>query len=315
MSKQRIYLVTGSAGFIGKALINKLISEEENCIIYAYDIKYAVSPLPPVPHPNIKILKSESEIEDIICSVDYIYHLASSVGVSKIENEPLESITNSLDISRFLIELSNIYDIPVLFTSTSEVYGNSKEIPYKETQDLQILSTRRGSYASVKLTQEYWFKFANPKSVIVRLFNIAGCGQLPESGMVIPSMINKAMNNEKIIVHGDGSQVRCFCEVNEACHMMYKLANTPTACGGVFNIGNPNNEISMIELAIKINKICGKNINNIEFIGYNNLYTDSVDIMHRVPSIEKVVDYISYSPVKDMEDIITDTYKRLKLQQ
>jgi len=293
------FFVIGGAGFIGSHLIELLI--EKGHEVYVYD-NFSTGR-----ESNIEVsVTYVDSLETGFKNTDCVFHLAASVGNQYINNNPKTAMINNLHATMRIFALAQKYQIPILYTSTSEVYGNSHS-PFREDQPLQIgcpKTSLRWGYSCAKLAGEFLALSHDIPVVIVRPFNIIGIRQLSKYGMVVPNFIEKALNYEDIIVHGDGEQSRCFCDVSEAVEAMYHLIIKETCYGEIFNIGNPHNSITMLELATLIKKLTNSK-SNILLKPYSEWFTKNhSDVRHRSPIVNKIQKYIGWKAENDMETIL-----------
>jgi UDP-glucose 4-epimerase len=200
---------------------------------------------------------------------------------------------------------------PVLIASTSEVYGKSGALPFREDGDMQMGATDKGrwAYACSKAIDEflamaYWRERGLP-TVVVRLFNTVGPRQTGSYGMVVPRLVGQALAGEPLTVYGDGHQTRCFCHVADVVQALFGLMGTESAYGNVFNVGNTS-EISILDLAKRIVELTGSD-SEISMIPYNEAYGEGFEDMYRrVPDIAKVHELIGWAPTRTLEDIVAD---------
>jgi UDP-glucose 4-epimerase len=197
----------------------------------------------------------------------------------------------------------------VFILSTSEVYGKSTDVPFKEGQDLVLGATakHRWAYACSKMIDEflalaYWKERKLPV-VIVRLFNTVGPRQTGQYGMVLPTFVRQALAGHPITVFGDGTQSRSFTYVGDVVEALIKLSQEPRAIGEVFNIGNAG-EVSIHELAEKVKAMTGS-ASPIQIIPYDEAYEAGFeDMPRRVPDISKIRALIGYEPKMNLDQII-----------
>lgn len=296
------FLVIGGAGFIGSHLVEYLVNKGEEVTVIDNFVTGRKSNLYDI-LPHIKIINfNKPEIFlDAIAQTDYIYHLAGSVGVNYINENPKESVLNNLNMITKVCKLAEKYNKPVLFTSTSEVYGNSKLLPFDEKNHLCIGTpeSKRWSYSCAKLMGEFLLKIHNFPSIIIRPFNIVGERQLPNYGMVLPNFIQNAMIDDDIVINGDGRQVRCFCYVKDILEPLYRLLIEPENYNEIYNIGNPDNLYSMKDLA----ELVIKQLDSDSKIVYDKVRYGT-DVYVRVPSIDKIKQKLNWKPTTSIEDII-----------
>lgn len=307
-------LITGGAGFIGSHLAEKLLKEGNEIFV--------IDNLSTGKYSNIiHLIKNEkfnyaidsilnrTVLENLIKKVDQIYHLAAAVGVKYIIDNPLLSLRTNIVGTENVLEFANKYKKKVLIASTSEIYGKSDKIPFKEEDDRFLGSTHisRWSYSSAKAIDEFlalaYHREKKLPVVIVRCFNTVGPRQTGQYGMVVPKFVHNALLNHPITVFGDGKQSRCFCDVCDVTDGMIKLMNTKQAEGQIFNIGN-DKSISIEELAKKVKKMTNSK-SKIDFIKYEDAYEEGFeDMRHRKPDLSKVQDAIGYKPKFSLDQIL-----------
>ena len=268
--------------------------------------------------PPIENFSSDSPLFNSLgTEIDFIFHLASAVGVKNIMDNPLGSIENIINGTKRMLDVATIKNAQILITSTSEVYGKSDEIPFKEDGDVQYgpTSNYRWSYAYAKALDEMmalgYRKQHNTKVNIVRLFNTVGPRQSPDYGMVLPRFVDAALKQQPLTVYGSGYQTRCFGHVKDVVKALYTISNEPKCEGEIINIGS-NEEITIRELAEKVLRIASSN-SHIIHVNPKTVYTEGFEDMHRrVPSIEKVYTLTGWEPSYTLEEIIRDTIQYRK---
>ena len=208
-------IVTGGAGFIGSNLVKRLLDDGIDEILVIDDFSTGKKENL---HDSSKIHLIESKLEDIddlnikFEGYDFCYHLAAGVGVQYIMDNLSDSLLTNIQGTHIVYEACKENRIPLLITSTSEIYGTSEEKSWdEETKSLIGPTTKlRWSYAVSKMIDEFLalaeFDSGNLKPIIVRLFNTIGPNQVSEFGMVVPRFVESALKGEDIIIHGDGSQ-------------------------------------------------------------------------------------------------------------
>lgn len=293
------YLLLGGAGFIGTHLSKRLIKDGHDVTIID---SLVTSHAPNFPVTFIQAdIRFLDNLESYIADADTIYFLAGSVGVAHIDQHPTETLNNNLGLMNRLIPLFEKHQKPVIFSSTSEVYG---EGPFSEDNNLSIgpPTKLRWAYACAKLMTEFSIAASTFPYVIFRFFNVVGPGQLGDYGMVLPRFVNAAKNNEDIIVYGHGQQVRSFCHVDDAVEYMRRLETT---YGEIFNLGT-GEPITIMDLAHKVKELSGSQ-SNIVLVPYKEAFSDQHgDISKRVPDLTKLKYFSNYLPVHDTETIIKD---------
>jgi UDP-glucose 4-epimerase len=198
----------------------------------------------------------------------------------------------------------------VIIASTSEVYGKSTSVPFREDADLVMGATvkHRWAYACSKAIDEFlalaYYKEKKLPVIIVRLFNTVGPRQTGQYGMVLPTFVRQALAGHPITVFGDGTQSRSFTYVGDVVDALIKLMDEPKAIGEVFNIGN-SEEISIRELAEKVRSLA-RSESPIVLIPYDKAYESGFeDMPRRVPDITKIQRAIGYRAQVPLDDIIT----------
>ena len=232
---------------------------------------------------------------------DVVYFLAGSVGVKYIVENPFLTLMNNIDLAQKVVNSISKHKKLIIFTSTSEVYGNG---PFSESNNLEIgcPDNLRWGYASAKLTTEFMIASSGCPYRILRLFNVVGPGQLSDYGMVLPRFIQAAKNNQDIVVYGDGDQYRAFCHVNDALDMIQQIEKKEN---GIYNIGN-NISITILELAEIVKNITNSNSKIIKK-PLDEVYTkNSGDIHKRLPDLTKIKNMINYKIKYTIEDIVKD---------
>lgn len=316
-------VITGGAGFIGSNLIRKLIEKDIKKILVIDDLSTGNMDNISEFKDNNFIEFVESRVEDcqnlnsLIEGYDFCFHLAAGVGVQYIMENVSKALLTNIEGTHKIIESCKVNGIPLLLTSTSEVYGVSDDpIWTEESKSLIGPPTKlRWSYAASKLIDEFLalseFNDGKLNPIIVRLFNIIGNNQLSKFGMVVPKFIEAALENKPLIIHGDGTQTRSFTWVGDVVNYFYLLAEKQLY-GEIFNIGQTE-EISIKNLAEMIIKETDSK-SEIIFKTHKEVYGERFeDPMRRTPSIKKIVDATEYSPTMTIPEMIKEIidYKKL----
>jgi UDP-glucose 4-epimerase len=307
-------LITGGAGFVGSHLAEELLQRGDEVFVIDDLSTGRIDNIEPLKrHPKfhyvIDSVHNEPVLAECIDRCDIVYHLAAAVGVKLIVESPVNTIETNVHGTEVVLKLANKKKKKVLITSTSEVYGKSTSVPFREDQDLVLGPTTKGrwSYACSKAIDEflaiaYWHEKRLPV-IIVRLFNTVGPRQTGRYGMVIPNFVQQALNNEPITVYGDGEQSRAFGYVGDIVRALADLARHPQAVGEVFNIGNTR-EITMNALAERIRQMTGST-SEIVHIPYDRAYEQGFeDMPRRVPDISKIQRLTGYQPSVQLDEIL-----------
>jgi UDP-glucose 4-epimerase len=307
-------LITGGAGFIGSHLADAYLSRGDSVFVLDDLSTGSIS--------NIKHLKGRPRFQYVIESVrndaavaeaiddcDVVFHLAAAVGVRLIVESPVRTIETNVHGTEVVLAHANKKKKPVFIASTSEVYGLSSQVPFREDDPLVIGATHRGrwSYACSKALDEflafaYWREKKLPV-IVARLFNTIGPRQTGQYGMVVPNFIKQALSGLAITVHGDGAQTRCFIDVCDAVQALISLMDCPAAVGQVFNIGSTC-EITILSLARKVKELT-KSTSEIVTIPYDQAYEQGFeDMRRRAPDVTKIRETIGFEPRRTLDETL-----------
>jgi UDP-glucose 4-epimerase len=307
-------LITGGAGFIGSHLADAYLQRGDHV--------YVIDDLSTGKIENIQHLKGQSRFHytidtvhnqpvtaELVDQCDVIFHLAAAVGVKLIVESPVRTIETNVRGTEVVLALANKKKKKVLVASTSEVYGLSSDVPFREDGNLVMGATTKGrwSYACSKAIDEflalaYWREKKLP-TIIVRLFNTVGPRQTGQYGMVIPTFVKQALAGRPITVYGDGNQSRCFGYVGDVVGALVKLMDHSDSVGQVFNIGS-NQEISILELAQRVKDLTQSD-SDIVFIPYDEAYEEGFeDMPRRVPDISKISSLVGFRPEMSLDGIL-----------
>ena len=316
-------VITGGAGFIGSNLTKKLIDNDAEKILIIDD--FSTGKMSNIERflDDDKISLIDKRVEDcddldnLISGYDFCFHLAAGVGVQYIMDNVSKALLTNIEGTHKIIESCKNNNIPLLITSTSEVYGVSNDPVWtEETKSLIGPPTKlRWSYAASKLIDEFLalseYNDGNLNPIVVRLFNIIGPNQLSEFGMVVPKFIEAALKNEDIVIHGEGLQTRSFTWVDDVVNYFYLLAEKQLY-GEIFNIGQTE-EISIKDLASMIIKETGSH-SKVVFKDHEEIYGNKFeDPMRRTPSIDKIVKATGYMPSMAISDMVKEIIKYKKI--
>jgi UDP-glucose 4-epimerase len=314
-------LITGGAGFVGSHLAEALLERDHHVLVLDDLSSGCVKNIAPLrSDPRFEFvpqhIDGQGVLADLVDAADVIFHLAATVGVLNIIESPVTTIANNIGGTEAVLRAAARKKKKVIITSTSEVYGKSTAVPFREDGDLVFGPTTksRWSYASSKVIDEFlalafWREFKVP-TVVVRLFNTIGPRQVGHYGMVVPRFIAQALGGRNLTVYGSGLQSRCFTYISDVVEWLLRLASNDKAVGELFNLGNPK-EVSIIELARTVIAVTKADV-GIEYIPYEKAYEEGFeDMERRVPDISKVKAMTGYSPRVDLEEglgLIRDWY-------
>ena len=307
-------LITGGAGFIGSHLADAYLNRGDEVFIID-DLSTGtienIQHLKTNPrfHYTIESVHNQPVIAELVDQCDVVFHLAAAVGVKLIVESPVRTIETNVRGTEVVLAVANKKKKKVLVASTSEVYGLSTEVPFREDGNLVMGATTKGrwSYACSKAIDEflalaYWRERKLP-TIIVRLFNTVGPRQTGQYGMVIPTFVKQALASRPITVYGDGKQRRCFGYVGDVVGALVKLMDHPDAVGQVFNVGS-SEEITILELARRVKEMT-KSESEIVFVPYDEAYEEGFeDMPRRIPDTTKVKNLIDFSSQMPLEGIL-----------
>lgn len=310
-------LITGVAGFIGAHLAERLLKEGNE--VYGIDIMLRNN------RENIKELEAnerfhffetsilhESSLDMLIKKCDMIYHLAAAVGVENIIGDILKVIEINVDGAKNVFSMAGLYNKKIIFSSTSEIYGKSNKVPFREDDDRILGPTTidRWVYSSTKALGEYmligYHRQGLPMS-IARFFNAYGPKlDMEGSGRVMARFIMQTIDGKDITIIGDGKQTRCFTYIDDIVEGLIRCGINPLAEGQIFNIGS-DFEVSILDLAkIIVNKIGSRS--RIVHVDAKSIYGDGYeDITRRVPDVSKAAKLLDFRAKISIEEGIKRT--------
>ena len=310
-------LITGGAGFIGSHLAELLLSEGWEVWVLD-DLSTGsiqnVAHLKERPdfHLVVESVLSPAVVNELVYKCDVVYHLAAAVGVRLIVEEPVRTLVTNVQGTEVVLEHCNRFGKRVLIASTSEVYGDHREeLPLAENSRRIYgpTTSRRWAYADSKAMDEFlalaYHQERGLDCVIVRLFNTVGPRQSGQYGMVIPNFVQSALAGRQIEIHGDGTQTRCFCHVEDTIQALRSLMNARETSGEIFNVGSQE-RIRILDLADRVKVMTGSK-SKLEFIPYDQVYGLGIeDMFHRIPDIDKIAGAVGWAPTRTLEEILTD---------
>ena len=318
-------LITGGAGFIGSHLSESLLKNADTRIVALDDLSTG-SRANLVPFEKTGRLEFiEGSIGDaplvkqLVSASDVVYHLAAAVGVRRVLERPLETLESNVLGTHAVLGACAEKGTPVLLASTSEVYGKSSAIPFREDGDsvLGASGKSRWSYACSKMLDEFWALAYRREMglpvVIARLFNTVGPRQTGRYGMVVPNFVRQALHGVPLTVHGDGTQSRCFTHVRDAVRCLEALVATPEAYGEVVNVGGQQ-EISIGGLAQRVIDLTGSP-SPVQMVPYEQAFECSLgfeDMKRRVPDTAKLRSLVGFAPETSTDQILHDVIEDMR---
>ncbi len=307
-------LITGGAGFIGSHLSETLLAAGHEVFVLDDLSTGSFDNIAHLKgragfHYTIDTVMNEPLVAELVDQCDVVYHLAAAVGVRLIVESPVRTIETNVHGTEVVLKLAAKKRRLVVIASTSEVYGKSEAVPFREDGDIALGATlkHRWAYACSKAIDEflalaYWKEKRLPV-IIVRLFNTVGPRQTGRYGMVVPNFVRQALDGEPITVFGDGTQTRCFTFVGDVVGALAAIVAEPAAVGDVFNLGSTE-EISIGQLAARVKTLVGSE-SPIVTIPYDQAYESGFeDMPRRVPDISKIRNLIGYAPQISLDEIL-----------
>ena len=318
-------LITGGAGFVGSHLADACLARGDEVFILddlstgsIDNIEYLKRH--PYFHYTIGRVQNAQVTAELVDRVDMVYHLAAEVGVRRVIDSPISTIENNVQATEVVFSAAAKKGKRVLFTSTSEVYGLSTDLPYREEGNIVMGAASKGrwSYACSKALDEFlalaYYHERQMPVTVVRLFNTVGPRQTGHYGMVVPTLVQQAMTGKPMTVYGDGSQSRCFGFVKDVVKAPVALMERPEAAGEIYNIG-ASTEISILDLAKRVKEIT-KSASPIMLVPYADAYDAGYqDMPRRIPDTTKLRSLVGFAPTTDIDEIVDSVMKSFVARQ
>jgi UDP-glucose 4-epimerase len=309
-------LITGGAGFIGSHLAEALLAKGHS--VTAVD-DLSTGRLENIAHLTdnpqfqyvFETIANETVMDRLVSTSQVIFHLAAAVGVELIVKDPVRTLETNIEGSEVVLRLARRYRRKVILASTSEVYGKTTVVPFREDADRVMGPTvkSRWSYAESKAIDEFlglaYHKQFGVPIVICRFFNTVGPRQTGTYGMVIPRFVQQALAGKPLTVYGSGDQTRCFCNVKDTVRAVVALAEKPEAVGEIYNVGSQE-EISMRALAERVLARTGS-ASGIVSVPYDQAYEVGFeDMLRRVPAIDKIKAAVGWAPTIKLDETLDE---------
>lgn len=311
-----MHLITGGAGFIGSYLADTLVARGDEVTI--------LDDLSTGSRRNVEHLLGGGQaelivestldaavVDELMAKAESCFHLASAVGVKLIVENPLSSVIGTVRGTDIVMAAAARYRTPLLFTSTSEVYGKSGGEPLREDADRLVgpPTRSRWSYSTAKAYGEVlaygYTRERGARMTVARLFNIVGPRQSAAYGMVLPRFVRQALAGKPLTVFGDGTQSRCFTHVQDIVEALVRLNETDAAIGNVYNVGSPE-ETSIVELARRVLDRSGSDA-GLRFVPYEEAYGEGFEeLANRRPDCSRVERLLGWKPTRTVDDVIDD---------
>jgi UDP-glucose 4-epimerase len=304
-------LITGGAGFIGSHLTDAFIKRGDQVTIIDNFSTGAADNLKSFAQVIEGDIRNADLMDKEIAKVDLVMHMAASLGVKNIMENPLEAISTNLGGSEVVLKAVTRHQKRTFIASTSEVYGKNPKQPLSETDDRVVGSPQnyRWTYSDAKALEEAVATIMHQHHQLpvttIRFFNTVGPRQTGAYGMVLPRFVKAAKSNETLTVHGDGSQSRVFGHVADAVDAVFSLLGNENSIGEVFNVGGQG-ETKIKDLAEKVIAQTGSR-SEIQYIPYKEAYGAGFeDMQRRVPDLSKIKALTGWQPKRDLIQIISD---------
>jgi len=310
-------LITGGAGFIGSHLSELLLDDGQE--VWALD-DLSTGSLANVEHLRdrpefhlvVDTMLHRTTVNELVNKVDVVYHLAAAVGPRLIVEQPVHTIVTNLEGSEIVLDHCARFGRRVLVASTSEVYGDHRS-PEPLREDARRVygptTQKRWLYADSKAMDEYlalaYRQERDLDFVVARLFNTVGPRQSGQYGMVVARFVQAAVAGRPLEIHGDGTQTRTFCHVQDTIRALKGLMSSEATTGEIYNVGS-RNWISIGDLARRVLELTGAG-SELVTVPYEQVYGSGIDdMLHRVPAIEKIHEAIGWEPSRSLDEILAD---------
>ena len=308
----RRVLVTGGAGFIGSHLCRRLLDRGHEVL--------AVDNFSSSSKRNLYDLLDERRFEFIrhdvtfplYVEVDQIYHLACPASPVHYQRDPVQTTKTCVMGSINMLGMAKRLGAPVLLSSTSEVYGDPAVHPQSEAYwgNVNPIGPRSCYDEGKRAAETLFFDYHRQhklKIKVARIFNTYGPRMHPNDGRVVSSFIVQALSGQPLTLHGDGSQTRSFCYVDDTVEGLIRLMNSPDEVTGPVNIGNPD-EFTMLELAKRVLQETGSG----SLVEHHPLPAD--DPVRRRPDIARARELLGWEPTVPFSEGITRTVEFFRAQ-
>lgn len=312
----RCFLVTGGAGFVGSHLVEALAARGDSVVV--------LDDLSTGRRANLESVLSDGHVElvegsvlnaplvdELMHGVEGCFHLASAVGVELIISHPIDSLLRNVRGTDVVISAAARHERPLVFTSSSEIYGKSEADALKEGSDSLLGSPlkARWAYANAKAFGEAlaygYFRQRGVRMTVARLFNTVGARQSDAYGMVLPRFVAQALAGTDLTVYGDGTQSRCFCHVADAVDALMRLSDCEKAGGRAYNVGS-STELTVMNTARLVIDRLGST-SDVRLVPYDQAYGDGFEeLARRRPDTRLLRELTGWVPQGTIEQAIDD---------
>lgn len=301
MTQENTTLITGGAGFIGSHLAERIVrSGRKVCLVdnLSTGRRSNVADLLREHADRVTFIEADAldaaEDAALWAGVDQVFHLAASVGVQRVVDDPAAMMRNNVLTTDAVLRAAGRASAAVLITSSSEVYGRCPVLPLTEDAELVYGPTTasRWSYGMAKALDEHLAldlaQRTGLKAVVVRLFNTIGPRQVGHYGMVVPRFVEQAVRGDALTVYGDGQQTRAFCDVRDVTDALARLLDVPHAVGGVFNVGSTH-AVTIGQLAARVLGAADAPADRLRHVPYKDVYGAGFEDPHdRLPAVDRL---------------------------
>ena len=310
---KNVYLVTGGAGFIGSHIVDYLVAEGQEVRVVDNLSTGKIENLSDV-IDQIRFIEGDINdkelMKEALKGVDYVFHLAAFISVPLSLENPEKCFEDNVDGTTNLLETARRNHVKkVVLTSSAAVYGDSDQMPLKEDAKTTSLSPYAASKRSNEIVAELYSRAFDLPTVCLRYFNVFGPRQSPKSyyAAVVPIFIEKQINNEPLIVHGDGKQTRDFVFVKDIVRANWMAMHNEDVNGEVINVCS-GKQTSLLDLMNALNEI--------QFNPTKPVYTESRmgDIYHSYGSPEKAKEMLKFETTTSLIDGLKATMEWMKMQ-
>jgi len=310
------HLITGGAGFIGSHLADRLAARGDEVTI--------LDDLSTGTRANVEKLLADGParlvtastheaavVDELMAGADTCFHLASSVGVKLIVEQPLDSVIRTVRGIDTVLAAAAEHRTRLLFASTSEVYGKGADRAFTEQDDrlLGALTTSRWSYATAKSFGEAlaygYTRERGARMTVARLFNAVGSRQAGAYGMVLPRFVRQALAGDDLTVYGSGTQKRCFTHVQDVVDALVSLVEVDAAIGNVYNVG-ASEPVAIMDLARQVIARTGSRAEP-RLVPYEQAYGEGFeDLGGRRPDCSALGRLTGWTPRRSLDEAIDD---------
>lgn len=309
-------VITGGAGFIGSSL-TRVLAQNNEVVILDNLHRDAITATGLLDHPNVSLIRGDvldmADVEKAVKGADIVVHMAAIAGVDTVMRMPVKTMMvamqgtiNCLHAASKINGLQRFVDF-----STSEVFGRyAYNVTEGDVSSLGAVGEARWTYAVSKLATEHlalsFYKQHGFPAVSIRPFNIYGPQQVGEGA--VHHFILRALHNEDLMVHNDGSQIRSWCYIDDIVDGVILAMENERAIGETFNIGNPRSTLTIYNLAREVVRL-SESASAIKFVKW-----DFPDVDLRIPNIDKARNLLNYEPGVDLEDGLLRTIEWYRKQ-